>query len=415
MTISVHSEITPLRHVLLHRPGAELEHLYPDSLPHLLFDDIPFLKQARIEHDHFADILRGEGVEVSYLEDLVADVLRQSEDIRHQFVKDFVEMSDIRNPHAEARVIHTLLSYENTHDLVLKTMAGLEYDQVVGLQPRRLATYVGREPQSFILDPIPNLYFVRDPFASIGRGVSLHHMYSPTRRRETIYGRYLLDYHPDFIGTPRYYTPEMPPSIEGGDILNLTPSVLAVGLSQRTGPGAVETLATNLFQSEESKIKTVLAISIPARRAFMHLDTVFTQLNENSFVVHPGILSNLRIFELTPGKGGEPLIRELSESLEEVLARCLEQDTIQLIPCGGDNQIASEREQWNDGSNTLCIRPGVVVVYDRNTVTNALIEAKDIEVRAMPSSELSRGRGGPRCMSMPLVRDLPSALHKPIS
>lgn len=404
MPIAVHSEISPLRHVLLHRPGAELEHLYPDSLPRLLFDDIPFLEQARAEHDHFADILRQEGVKVSYLTDLTAEVLRQSEELRREFIRDFVRMSGIHNETVRERVEDVLYGYENVNDLVLKTMAGLAYDDVPGLQPRRLAAYAGREPQTFILEPIPNLYFTRDPFASIGKGVSLHHMYSPTRNRETIYGRYILTHHPDFAGTPFYYTPELPPSLEGGDILNLTDSVVMAGLSQRTGPGAVETLAGNLFRAEDSGIETVLVVLIPAKRAFMHLDTVFTQLNENTFVIHPGILAGLKIFALTPGPKGEPVIREESGRLEDVLARCLKQDNVTLVPCGGENRIASEREQWNDGSNTLCIRPGAVVVYDRNTITNELIEAEGIEIRKMPSSELSRGRGGPRCMSMPLVR-----------
>ena len=256
------------------------------------------------------------------------------------------------------------------------------------------------------MPPIPNLYFTRDPFACIGRGVSLNHMFTATRNRETLYGDYVLRHHPDYAGqVPLYYTPDQYFCIEGGDILNLSRRVLGVGISQRTQPEAIEQLAATIFADEASEIDTVLAFEIPSTRAFMHLDTVFTQVDVDKFTVHPGILGTLRIFELTGRGQGNVTTREVSGSVERVLAGYLGLDRVQLIRCGGSSQIAAEREQWNDGSNTLCIAPGVVVVYDRNYVTNQILEDSGIRVLKMPSAELSRGRGGPRCMSMPLWRD----------
>lgn len=231
-------------------------------------------------------------------------------------------------------------------------------------------------------------------------------MYSATRSRETLYGKYVLTYHPDFAGqVPLYYTPEEHFSIEGGDILNLSPTVLAVGISQRTQPEAVERLAERIFADEAATIDTVLAFEIPRTRAFMHLDTVFTQVDRDKFSVHPGILEMLSIYELTGRGTGRITTRALRMPLEDVLKEYLHLDHVQLIRCGGGCEIAAEREQWNDGSNTLCVSPGVAVVYERNYVTNQILEDCGVKILKMPSSELSRGRGGPRCMSMPLLRE----------
>ena len=180
---------------------------------------------------------------------------------------------------------------------------------------------------------------------------------------------------------------------------------IAVGISQRTMPEAVERLARNIFRDERSTIRRVLAFDIPSSRAFMHLDTVLTQIDRDKFLIHPTILESLQIFELTSGKNGEPTARCIDRPLERVLAEAVGVETVKLLRCGGGDQIAAQREQWNDGSNALCIRPGAVIAYDRNYVTNRLLEDEGVEVLKIPSGELSRGRGGPRCMSMPLVRE----------
>lgn len=405
MAIHVKSEIGKLKKVMLHRPGQELEHLVPEDLERLLFDDIPYLKTARNEHDLFAGIMRGQGVEVVYLEDLVADVLKDSEK-KEMFVKEFITEGGPSAVRLNEGLYEYLMAIPDEKELVLKTMSGVRASELNARLTCPLVSLVKTDSQ-FLLDPIPNLYFTRDPFASIGNGVSLNRMYSPTRRRETIYGKYVLHYHPDFEGkVPFYYDRDQAFSIEGGDILNLSHKVLAIGISQRTTPEAIELLAQKIFADETSEIETILALDIPAIRAFMHLDTVCTQVDDDKFTIHPGIMRTLRVFEICKGeKKGQLKVNELNAMLSDILAKYLELNQVTLIECGGNDRIASEREQWNDGSNTLCIAPGKVVVYDRNYVTNQILRENGVQVLEMASSELSRGRGGPRCMSMPLERE----------
>lgn len=405
MPIQVYSEIAPLRRVLLHRPGQELEHLVPGSLERLLFDDIPYLKGAQAEHDRFAQVLRDNGVEVVYLSKLTAEALSQDKALKEAFIRDFTQKSGSVAHRYERELQAYLGSIEDVHEMVLQTMAGIPFSDLA-LDHAESLTAMLHCKADFALEPIPNLYFTRDPFASVGGGVALHRMYSATRRRETLYGAYILQHHPEYAGTPFYYTPDSPYSLEGGDVMNLSESVLAVGISQRTMPEAIEQLARNVFRRPESKIRTILAMSIPSKRAFMHLDTVMTQVDVDKFVVHPAILPTLRIFEVTQGKGGELTARQLDMDLAHALAHYLHLDQVTLILCGGQDQIAAQREQWNDGSNTLCIRPGVVIAYERNYITNEILESYGITVLKIPSGELSRGRGGPRCMSMPLIRDV---------
>ena len=405
MAIHVKSEIGKLKKVMLHRPGQELEHLVPEDLERLLFDDIPYLKTAKIEHDMFAEIMRGQGVEVVYLEDLTADVLKNPEK-KEQFVREFIAEGGASAAKVRDQLYNYLMKISDEKELVLKTMSGIRASELNVKMSCPLVSLVKKESQ-FLLDPIPNLYFTRDPFACIGNGVSLNRMYSRTRRRETLYGKYILKYNPDFAGkVPFYYDRDMDFSIEGGDILNLSNKVIAIGISQRTTPEAIELLAQNIFVDKASEIETIIALDIPAVRAFMHLDTVCTQVDYDKFTIHPGIMQTLRIFEIKPGdRKGQLKVTESDAMLSDILAKYLELDKVTLIKCGGKDRIASEREQWNDGSNTLCIEPGKVVVYDRNYVTNEILRQHGIEVLEMASSELSRGRGGPHCMSMPLERE----------
>ena len=405
MAICVNSEIGRLKKVLLHRPGKELEHLVPEELERLLFDDIPYLRLAQQEHDTFAAILREQGAEVVYLEDLMAETLRANPGLRVTFVRQFLrEGGPFAQNHAE-ELFHMLSKIEDERELVLKTMSGVTGAEMRGGLNEGPLTSLTRERRPFVLDPIPNLYFTRDPFASIGCGVSVHRMYSVTRCRETIYGDYIMRHHPDFAGkVPLYYDRNAPFNIEGGDILNLREDLLAIGLSQRSSPEGIELLASRLFRDESCPVRRILVLDIPNMRAFMHLDTVFTQVDRDKFTIHPDILGSLRIYDLRRD-GTEVRARELYAPLEDVLREALELERVTLIRCGGKDNIASAREQWNDGSNTLCVAPGKVVVYNRNYVTNEILRSHGLEVFEMPSSELARGRGGPRCMSMPLERD----------
>jgi len=405
MAICVKSEIGKLRKVLIHRPGGELEHLTPEYLTTLLFDDIPYLKRAQVEHDSFADTLRGCGVEVVYLCDLVAQALDTDPYVRRQFVKEFLSNADTRIVGHEKELFKLLMDEPDTRTMVLRTMEGIMDD---GFDFRKTNPLLNltRTKAGFILDPIPNLYFTRDPMASVGCGASLNHMFSVTRNRETIYMKYVFEHHPDFQDkVKKYYDPSVPYSIEGGDIHNLSADTLAIGLSERTTAQAIEVLARNIFADEESSIRNILAIDIPNMRAFMHLDTVLTQADRGVFIVHPGILHNIKVYRVFPGAKGTIKAESLKGTLESIFCRFLGLDEVRFIKCGGNNMIAAEREQWNDGSNALCVEPGTVIVYDRNTITNDILRDNGLKTLEIASSELSRGRGGPRCMSMPLVRD----------
>ena len=404
--VNVKSEIGNLKKVILHRPGDELLNLTPNTLEELLFDDIPFLPVAQEEHDAFAKILRDEGVEVVYLEDLMAEVLDAKPELRKQFLDQWIYEAGIRTDMYHDIITDYIESnYPGNKEMVMKTMAGINLQELPQKDTHLLVDMVS-DRCKLVCAPMPNLYFTRDPFAMIGNGVSINRMYSQTRNRETIYGDYIFKNHPDFVGTPEYYSRNDTFHIEGGDILNINEHVLAIGISQRTEPDAIDAIAHNGFNDETSTIDTILAFNIPSSRAFMHLDTVFTQIDVDKFTIHPAIMGTLRVYELTAGKNpGDVNIRLIEDTLEHVLEDATGVDQVKLIPCGGGDPIAASREQWNDGSNTLCVRPGTVVVYQRNNVTNDVLYKNGINCLVMPSAELSRGRGGPRCMSMPAWRE----------
>lgn len=409
--INVKSEIKPLKKVLLHRPGNELLNLTPNTLKELLFDDIPYLPIAQKEHDEFARVLKENDVEVVYLEDLMKEVLDQGENIREEFITQFIYEAGIRTPKYKDLVFNYLSSFRDNKELVLKTMEGIQIYEINRNKRKEEKSLVDlvTEETDFLADPMPNLYFTRDNFASIGTGISLNQMYSVTRNRETIYAEYIFKYHPDFAGkVDKYFERDYPYHIEGGDILNLNEHILAIGISQRTEAGAIDKIAKELFKNKKCKIDTVLAFNIPNSRAFMHLDTVFTQVDRNKFTYHPGIVDTLQVFEITEGNDPESdedlNVIEINDTLENILSKYLKMP-IALIPCAGGDKVAAEREQWNDGSNTLCIAPGVVIVYDRNVITNQVLRENGLKVIEIPGAEISRGRGGPRCMSMPLIRE----------
>lgn len=405
--ICVRSEINPLKKVLLHRPGQELLNLVPDRLPELLFDDIPFLRVAQAEHDAFAQILRNNGTEVVYLEDLMTEVLSLHPELVKPFLYQWMVEADIVTEKWQQKIYDYLTTNFQGKALVEKTMAGITLKEM-GDEVRTYSIQdMVAEPDALVVDPMPNLYFTRDPFASVGTGVTMHKMRFPTRCRETIYADYIFNYHPDFEGLiTRYSDRNDPRNIEGGDVLNLTEDTLAIGISQRTNPDAIEAVAKKLFADPNAKIRTVLAFDIPDCRAFMHLDTVFTQIDVDKYTIHPAIIGPLTVYEITPG-ANDPTdiqIREIDSDLKHILEKYTHVDDVKLINCGGDDRIAAAREQWNDGSNTLCIAPGKIVVYERNDVSNEILDKAGLTVLQMPSAELSRGRGGPRCMSMPLIR-----------
>lgn len=401
--VNVKSEIKPLKQVLLHRPGKELLNLTPNTLEELLFDDIPFLKVAQEEHDAFAQALRDNGVEVFYLEDLTAEVLEADPVLRERFLKQWIKEAGISTERYQKIIFDYMqTNYPDAKDFVLKTMEGINLTELHTDKSNSLVDLVS-DASKMVVKPMPNLYFTRDPFAMIGNGVSINRMYSETRNRETIYAEYIFAHHPLLEGTPEYYSRYNPFHIEGGDILNINEQVLAIGISQRTEPDAIDAIAKNIFSDPTSPIETILAFNIPNSRAFMHLDTVFTQIDTDKFTIHPGIMGPLTVFEITP-EGDGIKVKEVNGTLESILETYMGHP-VELIPCGGGDRVAAEREQWNDGSNTLCIAPGTIVVYERNDVTNKVLKDKGLNLIVVPSAELSRGRGGPRCMSMPIRRE----------
>jgi arginine deiminase len=403
LTIDVTSEIGALKKVMLHRPGKEVENLVPEYLGRLLFDDIPYIKVAVEEHDAFAQLLRHNGVEVLYLENLAADAIC-NDTIKTEFINEFLTESGI----VSKKVFDALKEYlikMPPQELIYTVMAGIR-KEVVSLNGDNLLSELAGDEYAFYLDPMPNLYFTRDPAAAIGRGISINRMNTEARRRETLFIKYIYKYNPLFSGQdiPLWYNRDNRFSIEGGDQLVLSSSTIAIGCSERTSPEGIESFASNLFDEHE-EFKRILVFDIPKCRAFMHLDTVFTMIDFDKFTIHPGISPTLQVFEITKGDNGGLNIKNENTSLKEALKKALHLPAVQLIECGGGDRIIAGREQWNDGSNTLAIAPGTVITYDRNYVTNDILDTNGIKVLPIKSSELSRGRGGPRCMSMPLNRE----------
>ena len=397
------SEIGRLKKVMLHRPGKELENLMPEYLERLLFDDIPYLKVAQAEHDAFAQCLRDNGAEVVYLRDLVEETLAEP-DVRRELTEQFLDEAGLEN-HRIREILQNYFAEMDNGALVDTMMAGVRKSDIRGFETGKLADYLSfrSDEYPFLIDPMPNLYFTRDPFATIGTGVSLHRMHTVTRNRETLFGKFIFQYHPVYKDAPKWYDRGETSSLEGGDILILSPEVLAVGISQRTEEDSIDKFAHTVLSISKT-FKKILAFNIPKSRSFMHLDTVFTMVDRDKFTVHPNILSEITVYvmELVDGKVH---IREEQGRLEDILKKHLELEQVTLIKCGSDSPIDAAREQWSDGSNTLAIAPGEVVVYERNYVTNRILEDNGITVHTIPCSELSRGRGGPRCMSMPFVRE----------
>ncbi len=402
--IHVTSEIGKLKTVMLHRPGKEIENIYPEILHRMLVDDIPYLPIAQEEHDLFAQTLRDNGAEVLYLEDLLTDALAD-DNIKDEFLERIIAESGYAAGAIHDGLKEFLLSF-STKDMVNKIIAGVRKDEIK-TKYASLAELAEDKDYPFYMDPMPNAYFTRDQQACIGDGITINHMTFKARQRESLFTEYIIKHNKRFadkgVEVWRNRYPEG--RIEGGDELVLSDHVLAIGISQRTSAKAITELAESLF--EKSDYDTVIAIHIPHNHAMMHLDTVFTMINYDQFTVHPAILrdgGHVDAYIMHPGNNGEISITH-ETNLKEILKKALDKPEIDLIPTGGGDPIIAPREQWNDGSNTLAIAPGVVVTYDRNYVSNDLLRKHGILVHEVRSSELSRGRGGPRCMSCPIVRE----------
>ncbi|MCF7954023.1 MAG: arginine deiminase [Spirochaetales bacterium] len=409
--LQVRSEIGTLETVLLHRPGRELESLTPQYLDAMLFEDIPFLEKMREEHNKFAKTLSEHGTQVLYFDELLKETL-QVPGIREDLISQTVQLAEIKYDSLYKAITDYLhsLSAEALGDHLI---GGLLKQEIDHKDVEKSLSYFIRDAYPYYINPLPNLYFTRDPGSVLGNGISINEMQTAARRRETQLLSMIMRKHPALSQQAGmvYEGYAANSNIEGGDILVLNDETLAVGCSARTAAWAVEELARIMLAPEDAGgqgFKQVLVMQIPFTRAYMHLDTVFTMVDHDKFTIYPGIESRLKVFQITLQKSehGEKwsIKVETEDSIRQALCRALHVPSVDLIQTGGGDMITAAREQWNDSTNTLAVAPGTVVTYRRNMVSNDTLSQHGIQVLPIEGSELVRGRGGPRCMSMPLRR-----------
>lgn len=395
---SVTSEVGALRTVLLHRPGDELRRLTPRNNDQLLFDAIPWVERAQQEHDTFAEVLRGRGVEVLLLADLLTETIQVSGAARIQGISGAVDARRLGHGLADELAAHlrTVPAPELAHILT----AGMTFDELpFGPDATSLVRRM-HHGHDFVIDPLANLLFTRDSSFWVGPRVAITSLALPARARETSLTDLIYAFHPRFLGVRRAYESHTAP-IEGGDVLLLAPGVVAVGVGERTTAAGAEALARSLFEDELAH--TVLVVPIAQTRATMHLDTVCTMVDVDAVVMYPAVQDSLCAFTIRRQDGGGVSIAGPDPFLK-MAAEAMGIGRLRVVDTGLDG-VTAEREQWDDGNNTLALAPGVVVAYERNEMTNARLLDAGIEVLPIPGSELGSGRGGPRCLSCPLSRD----------
>lgn len=385
-----------MRVVILHRPGAELQRLTPGNNDKLLFDGLPWVARAQEEHDAFAALLRSRGVEVLLLADLLTEALASGAARMHG-ISAAVDARRLGLPLAQelSAYLRTLAAVPLARIL----MAGMTFNELPVGGDLSLVRRM-HHGADFVIEPLPNLLFTRDSSFWIGPRVAITSLALPARIRETSLTDLIYAHHPRFLGVRRAYESRSAP-VEGGDVLLLAPGVVAVGVGERTTPAGAEALARSLF--DDGLAHTVLAVPIAQERAQMHLDTVCTMVDVDAVVMYPNIVDSLSAFTIHHTDSGGVTI-DRAAPFVAAAADAMGIDKLRVIDTGLD-PVTAEREQWDDGNNTLALAPGVVVAYERNTETNARLRDSGIEVLAISASELGTGRGGPRCMSCPVARD----------
>ena len=395
--LGCNSEVGTLRAVILHRPGPELQRLTPRNNDTLLFDGLPWVARAQEEHDAFAALLRSRGVEVLLLGGLLTEALAHSGAARMHGIAAAVDSRRLGLPLAQelSAYLRTLEAGALSHVL----MAGMTFDELPFGENELSLVRRMHHGGDFVIDPLPNLLFARDSSFWIGPRVAITSLALPARARETSLTDLIYAHHPRFLGVRRAYESRSAP-VEGGDVLLLAPGVVAVGVGERTTPAGAEALARSLF--DDDLAHTVLAVPIAQERAQMHLDTVCTMVDTDAVVMYPNIVDSLMAFTIRRASDGVTIGR--AAPFVDAAADAMGIGKLRVIDTGLD-PVTAEREQWDDGNNTLALAPGVVVAYERNTETNARLADSGIEVLSISASELGTGRGGPRCMSCPAARD----------
>jgi arginine deiminase len=398
----VDSEVGRLRTVLLHRPGAELQRLTPRNNDRLLFDGVPWVSRAQDEHDAFADALRGRGVEVLYLTDLLTEALTDP-DARHRAIE--TALTDLDLGETLRVYLRRFLGDASPEELTVYLTAGIRNDEVRGGSFRGSLVTTLLPFDDFLVDPLPNLLFTRDSSVWVRDRVAITSLAMPARKRETQLTELIYGHHPRFAASERILGHHFE-HVEGGDVMLLAPGVIAVGVGERTTPAGAERFARQVF--ETGLAETVLAVPIAQERATMHLDTVCTMVDVDKVVMYPNVAHTLTAYAVTRRLDSDPGDLELDVAPPEpflvAAAKAMQLDTLHQIDTGLD-PVTAEREQWDDGNNTLALAPRLAVAYERNDGTNSRLEAAGIEVIRIAGSELGSGRGGPRCMSCPIARD----------